>query len=90
MRIEPPPQDPEVNDTFNLFSQMEINWQFEKRAKQRGRIKQELGLYKASSSFRIEDWNEKIHRLKQEENLHSVINDEENIDEKVIRNPDMK
>ena len=70
MRIEPPIQDkPDSYDTFNLFALMGIDWQFDKRAKQRGRQKQELGLYKTASSFRIEDWNEKIHRLSQEENL---------------------
>ena len=91
MRIEPPPQlQPNCYDTFNLFTSMGIDWQFDDRAKQRGRIKQELGLYKVASSFRIEDWNSKIHRLRQEENLQDVVAEEENLDEKLAKNPDIQ
>lgn len=69
---------------------MGVNWQYEERARQRGRIKQELGLYKVASSFRIEDWNSKLHRLRREENLQEVVAEEENLAEKLAKNPDIQ
>ena len=90
LKIEAPTLTPPgCLDTFEIFSRMGIEWQYDRRAKQRGRQKSELGRYKVASSYRIEDWIGKLRRLEKEENLREVIRDEENIEAKATRNPDI-
>ena len=90
MLIEPPSQSTQTPgncyDTFNLLNQMGIDWRYDKRSKVSGRKKQDLGSYKTQSSFRIEDWNSKIHNMT-EENLWEMIKEEERLEHKSKTNP---